>query len=286
MKQLLKLSIVFSFLLVGIDAIGQYDDLYFDESDREKINEAQKQKKNKKYEYNYVNSYKEPRAGIDEEYPEYDPRVDSLHLNDRPSSSYSSYDNQYNYQNEEDSYVDNNYQYDYNDDYSEDDYYYSNTIKRFYDPAPVSNYNSYIYSNYGYNNYLGSSYYDPWGYYSPNWSIGYSSRFGWNGGWNSYSPGWNIGYSWGFPYYSSWRGGFGWNSPYNNSFCRGPGYFGNSWRYNNGYYGGFHHDHHYGNNYKNNSKPTVNTGYRQKHGTNVVTPSTTRPTTTSPSSSS
>ena len=82
MKQLLKLCVVFSFLLMGIDAIGQYDDLYFDDADREKINESQRQKKTKKYKkknYDYSDPYKEPRAGIDEQ-PIYQQWKDSLNI--------------------------------------------------------------------------------------------------------------------------------------------------------------------------------------------------------------
>lgn len=274
-------------VLIANVSWAQYDDLYFNSKDRKAIEEAkqaekEKQEERKKPTYQQytppATSMKEPRAGVD--YPIYNQWKDSLNIEDNrdysnyqkvlPSDEvyiqeYSTRDDQGNYYSN-DSYSGASYDQGY-----EDDYTYSNNINRFYSPTYVSNYNGYGYSNRWNDGYWGNSFYDPWNsYYSPSWSIGYSSYGGWGFGVNT----------WGSPYY-----GYGWNRPYYNRFCAGPVVY-NPWRYgygwNSPYYGGYYHDHHH-HTYKNN-KPTVNHGYRSKTGSTVV--NTPRPSGSSSSSSS
>ena len=167
--------IIALFILTGVHSFAQeYDDLYFNSSDRKALELENKNK--------HSFSKKEEQYNR-EEYQE------------RPSEDYVQQNDYYSDNNDNYSYLNNNY-------YSDDDYYYSRSLKRFYNPTYVIGYNSFIYSDYWFNPYpvTYASYYSPWN------SYGYGSGF--NIGWNSYN-GWNLGFnSWGYGGY------YGWGYPY------------------------------------------------------------------------
>lgn len=83
----------------------------------------------------------------------------------------------------------------YAEEYNSNDYYYSNRLARFHEPA-VNIYFGYGVPYWGW----GYSYYD-WA-----WDYNYAWNWGWNWGWNWY------------PGYYGWYGGWGWSYPWHHHY--------------------------------------------------------------------
>lgn len=144
----------------------------------------------------------------------------------------------------------NNY---YGDYYEDDDYYYSNRNRRF------NNFNSgfgyyspfYSYGNwYSYDPFMPRpSYWNP--YFSPGFSMGWNSYFGWSYSYSSWGPGWGMSMGYGNPFgFNPYYGGF-------NSYYYCP----------TAYYGGYN-----GGDYYN--RTPVYTGQFTPYGSSVGTNST------------
>lgn len=97
----------------------------------------------------------------------------------------------------------NEYAERYADEYDSNDYYYSNRLARFHEPAVN------IYFGYGVPYYWG------WDYGWYDWGYNYSWNWGWSWNWYPRYYGWYGGWGWSYPwhYHYGWYD-WGWHRPY------------------------------------------------------------------------
>lgn len=97
----------------------------------------------------------------------------------------------------------NEYAERYADEYNSNDYYYSNRLARFHEPAVN------IYFGYGVPYYWG------WDYGWYDWGYNYSWNWGWSWNWYPRYYGWYGGWGWSYPwhYHYGWYD-WGWHRPY------------------------------------------------------------------------
>lgn len=207
----IKGMLVAAFTLVGISgafAQVEYDDMYFNAQDREKL----------RAERNTDLAYNTPKKSQREEWREQE--------NMNPTDSYSARNINPEYtarehtqtaQADEENYFVDNYQYNrtqlqnWNSNYNR--WYNSSWYRPNYYGAGINTWNS---PYYGYSSW-NSPWYDPlWSYNG--WSSSFAFHYGstWNYGWGGYYNYWNRPYygwnpyAWD-PYYAGWYGGSYWN---------------------------------------------------------------------------
>lgn len=178
----------------------EYDDMYFNSKDRQKLKEKQASEQ-----LAISQSLGARKPNRSEEVYADNSMANYSARNVNPEYSARSYSEK---ASDDAEYFSSDYRYSNASNYTN----FNNSYSNWYNNPWVAN-NYWGSSIYGWNSPYYGSYYDSWGnpwmnpYYNSGWSSSFSFYWGnsWNYGWGS-NLGWGMGFSYGNPYYNSWAG--------------------------------------------------------------------------------